>query len=608
MLSASKCNDSLLDAWLAGFADRADCQLVFVGQAANPAWEKVLKDRAKAAGARNVLITGFADPETYRHWLASTDVAVQLRCQSRGETSAAVLDCFAWGLPTIVNAHGSLAELPPESAAMLEDQFSIGELTNAIGVLIGSSAARSALGRAGKEYLRRAHNPVQVAQQYFQAIEAFHKRSSRRVLEGAVEKLRDLDVGRAPTDIDCDATALGLSTLLGSPSPQAQLLLDVSELVRTDARSGIQRVVRSVLQELLSRTDLDWRVEPVYTTGDGTYRYARKFTCEFLGCPDTTLEDDLIDVGTGDVFIGLDLAPTGVPAALGLFRSLKARGVKLVFVLYDMLPLAHPEWFPPNASDILDPWYRTVAAVADRVVAISHSVADDFAAWLPSTGRQAPLELSWFHLGADVHASVPSRGMSIEDNVRLNKLIQKGNMVLMVGTIEPRKGHDQALEAFATLRARGVDAELVIVGKQGWCVEALIERLVTETASGLGITWFSSASDELLDQLYGSADLLLVASRGEGFGLPIVEAAMRGVTVLARDIPVFREVGGQGIVYFSGDTADDLANSIERTLALVHSGQQPDQASIAVNSWAVSAARFLDAAIGKMSYRTWCSD
>jgi len=605
MLSAAKCNDSLLDAWLSSFGDRADCKLVFVGRAANSAWEDMLYERIKAAGVRNVVITGFADVEAYRRWLASADVAVQLRRQSRGETSAAVLDCLAWSVPTIVNAHGSLAELPHGAVITLKDEFSSEELAASISRLIDSKEERSALAQAGRDYLAQMHDPKSIAQQYCLAIETFHQSSSRRILRDTLAEISKIRSTVGHANADRDAVALGLSTLLGPAAPRPQLLLDVSELVRTDARSGIQRVVRSILNELLMRSELEWRVEPVYTNGDGIYRYARRFTCTFLDCPETTLEDDPIDVCGGDIFVGLDLAPTGVPAAFEMFRSLKTKGVEIVFILYDMLPIAHPEWFPPNAPAILEPWYRTITAVADRVVAISRSVVDEFMAWLASAGRAYSLDLAWFHLGADVQASVPSRGMSSEEVERLRRLHQKQKIVLMVGTIEPRKGHDQVLEAFEILRARKVDAELVIVGKQGWCVEELVEKLKVHSDMEAGITWFSTASDELLDRLYGLASLLLVASRGEGFGLPIIEAAVRGVTVLARDLPVFHEVGGNGILYFSGNSAEDLASSIEQSLAAIRTGTVSIHEAIAASSWKKSAEQFLDAVTGRLPYRTW---
>ena len=53
--------------------------------------------------------------------MQAADLAVQLRALSRGETSAAVFDCLAYGVPTIVNANGSMVELPEGSVLMLPD-------------------------------------------------------------------------------------------------------------------------------------------------------------------------------------------------------------------------------------------------------------------------------------------------------------------------------------------------------------------------------------------------------------------------------------------------------------------------------------------------------
>jgi glycosyltransferase involved in cell wall biosynthesis len=60
---------------------------------------------------------------------------------------------------------------------------------------------------------------------------------------------------------------------------------------------------------------------------------------------------------------------------------------------------------------------------------------------------------------------------------------------------------------------------------------------------------------------------VIVASRNEGFGLPIIEAAQYGKPVIATDIPVFREVAGEGATYFPVDDAPALAALITRELA-----------------------------------------
>ena len=71
--------------------------------------------------ADRVIQTGRVDEATYRRWLEAADIAIQLRTSSRGETSAAIADCMAVGLPVIANAHGSAAELPPDALVLLPD-------------------------------------------------------------------------------------------------------------------------------------------------------------------------------------------------------------------------------------------------------------------------------------------------------------------------------------------------------------------------------------------------------------------------------------------------------------------------------------------------------
>ncbi len=62
--------------------------------------------------------------------------------------------------------------------------------------------------------------------------------------------------------------------------------------------------------------------------------------------------------------------------------------------------------------------------------------------------------------------------------------------------------------------------------------------------------------------MYDAAQCLLAASEAEGFGLPLIEAAQHGLPVMARDIPVFREVAGDHAFYFDGTDPEHLADAI----------------------------------------------
>ncbi|WP_115760418.1 glycosyltransferase, partial [Escherichia coli] len=80
--------------------------------------------------------------------------------------------------------------------------------------------------------------------------------------------------------------------------------------------------------------------------------------------------------------------------------------------------------------------------------------------------------------------------------------------------------------------------------------------------------WLDGVSDEYLEKIYAASDCLIAASEGEGFGLPLIEAAQHKLPIIARDIPVFREVAGNHALYFSGATPDTLANAVKEWLTL----------------------------------------
>ena len=136
----------------------------------------------------------------------------------------------------------------------------------------------------------------------------------------------------------------------------------------------------------------------------------------------------------------------------------------------------------------------------------------------------------------------------------------------MVGTIEPRKGYAQVLEAFELLWQAGYQCQLVIVGKPGWNVEQLVSKLIDHKEKGQRLFWLQVISDEYLSLIYQNAVCLLAASEGEGFGLPLIESVCHGIPILARDIEVFREVGQGHASYFSASHAKDLCLAIESWL------------------------------------------
>jgi glycosyltransferase involved in cell wall biosynthesis len=222
-------------------------------------------------------------------------------------------------------------------------------------------------------------------------------------------------------------------------------------------------------------------------------------------------------------------------------------------------------------------------------------------------GGRIGATVGYFHLGADIESTRPSSGTS-EKTAAMLAPIGDRTCLLMVGTVEPRKGCGQALEAIESLWAQGEDVALIIVGKQGWMVESLVERLRHHPEAGRRLLWFDSASDDVLEQLYRKASGLLMASGGEGFGLPIIEAARHGLQVIARDLRVFREVAGEHAFYFSASDGAQWADALQEWLALYWSGEAPSVAGMPILTWAESTRELLDVILGGNWYHTVTPD
>jgi glycosyltransferase involved in cell wall biosynthesis len=121
---------------------------------------------------------------------------------------------------------------------------------------------------------------------------------------------------------------------------------------------------------------------------------------------------------------------------------------------------------------------------------------------------------------------------------------------------------------------------------------------------GKRMFWLAGISDEMLQKLYAGSAALLAASEGEGFGLPLIEAAQHGIPIVARSLAVFREVAGEHAYYFDGLAPADLARALDDWLALWRAGKAPASTGMPWLTWDRSARQVIDTVIGGKWYRT----
>lgn len=261
---------------------------------------------------------------------------------------------------------------------------------------------------------------------------------------------------------------------------------------------------------------------------------------------------------------------------------LKAQGVGIISVIYDLIPLTHPQFCDNNLVKVFDRWFDWIAETADGFICISTTIRDQVRAEIERRrGTEAVNELWFEHFYLGSELDLASKGSSL-DPALLHMFADGDPVYLMVSTIEPRKNHAYLLDAFERLWAKGSKARLCIIGRVGWKCDELMERIRQHSELNGRLFMFNELNDRGLEHAYAHARALVFPSFVEGFGLPLVEAMQRKLPVMASDIPVFREIGGDFVAYFDLDSPESLAGLVER---FESSGRFPAQRNVKDWRW-----------------------
>lgn len=301
---------------------------------------------------------------------------------------------------------------------------------------------------------------------------------------------------------------------------------------------------------------------------------------------------DRVSFAPGDVLVLLD-ATWGVDLSRELRRA-RAGGARIWTIVQDLIPIDHPDVAPEGLPLLLEAWLRRTVPLSDGLLAISRTVADDLRAYLARrfAGGNALPRVDSFYPGAGF-AAAPDGASQLTRVVEALRHCP-GGAYLVVGTIEPRKDCARILAAFERLWAEGSEAALMLFGRAGWRSYELIDRLRGHPERGRRLHWFEQGSDEELDFAYRHAAALIFASRYEGFGLPLVEAMQYGLPVLASDIPVLREIGGDYPGFFRPGDEQAIYDAVRGFSAARNSLPDAPRSPRPWISWSDSARALLD--------------
>jgi glycosyltransferase involved in cell wall biosynthesis len=233
---------------------------------------------------------------------------------------------------------------------------------------------------------------------------------------------------------------------------------------------------------------------------------------------------------------------------------------KSVTTIPDILFERYPEffpWFENRRCRALIPWS---ARRADHIITVSQSSKNDI--------------VNYYHIDPDrvsVIDEAPRDEFRVLNRDQCRELIRKkygigDPYLLYVGRINARKNLVRVVEAFSRLRGQGAPHKLVLVGKQDWQGDLVVQKVIDlGLANDVLFTGYVDWDD--VPAFYNAADLFLFPSICEGFGAPVVEAMACGVPVVTSSGSALEEVAGGAAVLADPFSVDSITNAIENVLA-----------------------------------------
>ena len=388
-----------------------------------------------------------------------------------------------------------------------------------------------------------------------------------------------------------------------------RLLLDVTSSTSTHWNTGVQRVARNLACACLRHAPsahVDCRAVHVVPRRNRFVPMRRCHEASGLppGCRNRPLRGPLdhvlerwnrevakIRFRPGDVLFLPDVCwPYPMIPTL---RKAGNRGAVVGWLVYDLIPLRFPGLSEPNNETVLRRWVPESFGAIDFFVGISKATADDLWAYLREHGLPIERErISHITLSCGVGKQA-SGELPVRQELGAFFATRRCPVYLAVGTLEPRKNHRFLLEAFGRLWRQGVDATLIVIGRTGWGGNEIEEAITAHPQHGDRLRLFTDLNDAELALAYANADALVMASKAEGFGLPIIEAERDGLRVLASDIPAHREVAGPDCGFFGLDSPEQLTEALSHDLA-VAARSRPRAGRHATTTWDDSAHELME--------------
>ena len=341
------------------------------------------------------------------------------------------------------------------------------------------------------------------------------------------------------------------------------IYVDITQLEKGRANTGIQRVVKEFLKRAALCKDTDYKLLIFKDKSSKVEILDNQEIADFL----TDMqhysfkkreEFDLLNFQpqTPTAFFDIDANWNVVYKRADLYPLLKNNGFLIFNFLYDLIPMIFPHFAHEITEKNFKEYIYAVYNYSDLVMFDSFSANRDFLEMqrLQKCIRDIPTRV--VGLGSDFLKVKPAYQESKIQNILTKKYL------LFVGTVEPRKNQADVLEAFEKLAEKYDDLNLVIIGKKGWKVEDFAQKLQEHPLKDERLFWLDNIDDNTLSQFYQNAFIVTYLSKYEGYGLPIAESLnYANITITSKNSSMY-EVGRDFADYVEYGSLNELTSII----------------------------------------------
>ncbi len=234
--------------------------------------------------------------------------------------------------------------------------------------------------------------------------------------------------------------------------------------------------------------------------------------------------------------------------------------VPYAITIFDLSYLHYPQLFNKDDLYQLVNWSKYSIEKSKHIFAISNSTKDD----IIKHYKIYPSKISVTYMGYDQKTFKPQSKSNIDKTKTKYKI--KGDYIVFVGTLQPRKNIERLIKAFSQVHTVVDNLSLIIVGKKGWLYDSIFQKVNNlNLTSKVIFTDFVPQED--LPPIISGSKLYVLPSLYEGFGIPVIEAQACGVPVVVSNTSSLPEVVGDSGVLVDPQSVDSITSGITKVLS-----------------------------------------